>query len=87
MLVVQLRRVRPGTRDGTGPLTEEAPLRPVTPYAASKAAAEQVALQAHLGWGVAVIRVRPFNHLGPGQDDRFVAGALAAGWWRPRPAG
>jgi len=25
-----------------------------------------------------VVRVRPFNHIGPGQDDRFVAGALAA---------
>ncbi len=78
VLVVSSSDVYGQVPDGTGPLTEEAPLRPVTPYAASKAAAEQVALQAHLGWGVAVIRVRPFNHLGPGQDDRFVAGALAA---------
>jgi GDP-4-dehydro-6-deoxy-D-mannose reductase len=60
------------------PLREDAPLRPVSPYAASKAAAEQVALQAWSGFGLAVVRVRPFNHLGPGQDDRFVAGALAA---------
>ncbi len=60
------------------PLRETSPLRPVTPYAASKAAAEQVAVQAWLGWGLEVVRVRPFNHLGPGQDDRFVAGALAA---------
>lgn len=60
------------------PLRESAPLRPVTPYAASKAAAEQLAVQAWLGWGLEVVRVRPFNHIGPGQDDRFVAGALAA---------
>lgn len=60
------------------PLRETAPLRPVTPYAASKAAAEQLAVQAWLGWGLEVVRVRAFNHLGPGQDDRFVAGALAA---------
>ena len=59
-------------------LVESTPLQPVTPYAASKAAAEQLALQAWLGWGVQVVRVRPFNHLGPGQDERFVAGALAA---------
>lgn len=60
------------------PLREDTALAPVSPYAASKAAAEQIALQAWLGWGLEVIRVRPFNHVGPGQDDRFVSGALAA---------
>jgi GDP-4-dehydro-6-deoxy-D-mannose reductase len=60
------------------PLTEESPLRPASPYAASKVAADFLALQAHLGQGLGVIRVRAFNHLGPGQTDRFVAAALAA---------
>jgi GDP-4-dehydro-6-deoxy-D-mannose reductase len=60
------------------PLDERAVLRPATPYAASKAAAEQVAVQAHLGYGLATIRARAFNHTGPGQDVRFVAPALAA---------
>lgn len=60
------------------PLQEEAPLRPVSPYAASKAAAELLGLQAHLGYGVPVIRARPFNHAGPGQDPSFVVPALAA---------
>jgi GDP-4-dehydro-6-deoxy-D-mannose reductase len=59
------------------PLTEDNPLRPVSPYAASKTAADYVALQAHLGYGLAVMRVRAFNHLGPGQTNRFVAPALA----------
>jgi GDP-4-dehydro-6-deoxy-D-mannose reductase len=59
------------------PLSEEAPLRPVSPYAASKAAADFVALQAYLGYGLDVLRVRAFNHLGPGQTTRFVAPALA----------
>ena len=59
------------------PLTEDAPLRPVSPYAASKVAADYVALQAYLGYGQHVVRARPFNHLGPGQTDRFVAPALA----------
>lgn len=60
------------------PLTEGSPLRPASPYAASKVAADFLALQAHLGQGLGVIRARAFNHLGPGQTDRFVAAALAA---------
>jgi len=78
VLVVSSSDVYGGRAASSAPLTEDEPLRPVTPYAASKAAAEQLAVQAWLGWGVPVIRVRPFNHIGPGQDDRFVAGALAA---------
>lgn len=64
-------------RPGDLPLTEDAPLRPVTPYGASKVAAEYLALQAHLGEGVPAIRVRAFNHTGPAQPDRFVIPALA----------
>lgn len=63
---------------GDLPLTEDAPLQPVSPYAASKAAADIVCRQAHLGHGQDVIRARSFNHLGPGQSDRFVAGAIAS---------
>jgi GDP-4-dehydro-6-deoxy-D-mannose reductase len=59
------------------PITEDAPLRPVTPYAASKVAAEFYGLQAFLGRGLGVLRVRAFNHTGPGQSDRFVVSALA----------
>lgn len=59
------------------PLDEDTPLRPVSPYAASKVAADYVALQSYLGHGLGVIRVRPFNHIGPGQSARFVAPALA----------
>lgn len=59
------------------PVTENAPLRPVSPYAASKAAAEMVSVQAHLGNGVPVIRARPFNHVGPGQSPTFVVAGMA----------
>jgi len=62
---------------GELPLTEDNPLRPVSPYAASKIAADYLALQAFLGYRLPVIRVRAFNHLGPGQTNRFVAPALA----------
>jgi len=59
------------------PIDESAPLRPVSPYAASKVAADAVALQAHLGHGQDVVRLRSFNHIGPGQSDQFVAAGLA----------
>src|SRR5205823_81161 len=62
---------------GELPLTEDSPLRPVSPYAASKIAADYLGLQAWLGYGLEVLRVRAFNHLGPGQTSRFVAPALA----------
>ena len=60
------------------PISETVPLRPVSPYGASKAAAEMVSIQAHLARGLGVVMVRAFNHLGPGQSDRLVASALAA---------
>lgn len=60
------------------PLTEASPLRPTSPYAASKLAADALAQQAFLGHGLGVVRVRPFNHLGPGQSEQFVAPAIAA---------
>ncbi|MDY7102859.1 MAG: GDP-mannose 4,6-dehydratase [Actinomycetota bacterium] len=59
------------------PVDETTPMRPHSPYAASKAAAEQAAVWAGYGLGLDVIRVRAFNHLGPGQSPRFVAAALA----------
>jgi GDP-4-dehydro-6-deoxy-D-mannose reductase len=58
-------------------ICEDDPLRPVTPYAASKVSAEYLGLQAFLGRGLDVVRARPFNHIGPGQADIFVVSALA----------
>jgi GDP-4-dehydro-6-deoxy-D-mannose reductase len=65
-----------GAGDGR-PIREDDPLRPVTPYAASKVSAEYLGLQAFLGRGLDVVRARPFNHIGPGQGDIFVVSALA----------
>lgn len=59
------------------PLTERSPLLPVSPYAASKVAAEYLGVQAHLGHGLPVIRARAFNHVGPGQAPTFAVSALA----------
>ena len=59
------------------PITEDMPLEPVTPYAASKAAGEMLGIQAHRAHGLPVIRVRAFNHVGPGQAPSFVVSSLA----------
>jgi len=59
------------------PLKEDAPLRPANPYAVSKLAQDFLGLQYHLSYGLRVVRVRPFNHLGPGQGPGFVAADFA----------
>lgn len=69
------------------PVAESAPLRPATPYAASKAAAEDVALQAWRGYDQRVVVVRPFNHVGPGQSSTFAVPALARRILEARAAG
>jgi GDP-4-dehydro-6-deoxy-D-mannose reductase len=61
---------------GTAPFRESDPLAPLTPYARSKACADL--LGAHYAdRGLDVVRVRPFNHTGPGQSPDFVAPAFA----------
>jgi GDP-4-dehydro-6-deoxy-D-mannose reductase len=46
-------------------------LRPLTPYAASKAAADLVSYQVARTQGLDIVRARPFNHIGPGQSSQF----------------
>lgn len=60
------------------PLTENAPLRPTTPYGVSKIAQDFLGLQYHLSHGVRAIRMRPFNHIGPRQRRGFVAPDFAS---------
>ena len=56
-------------------LTEDHPLAPGSPYALSKLAQEMVG---HDNGGRPTIAIaRPFNHLGPRQDDAFVAPGFA----------
>jgi GDP-4-dehydro-6-deoxy-D-mannose reductase len=59
------------------PVTEEAPVRPLSPYGASKAACEVVGAQYADSGGLGVVRTRAFNHAGPGQTDEYVLGTLA----------
>ena len=59
------------------PVAETTPLHPVSPYGASKAAAEMLASHIYHGRGLPVVCVRAFNHLGPGQSDALVASSIA----------
>jgi GDP-4-dehydro-6-deoxy-D-mannose reductase len=58
------------------PVDEDAALRPQNPYAVSKAACDLLGGQYADAFGMRVVRVRPFNHAGPGQGDDFVIGTL-----------
>jgi GDP-4-dehydro-6-deoxy-D-mannose reductase len=58
------------------PVGEDAPLRPQNPYAVSKAACDLLAAQYADAFGMRVVRMRPFNHAGPGQSDDYVVGTL-----------
>ena len=59
------------------PIDEDTPFRPNNPYAVSKVAQDILALQHFLSYGQKTIRVRPFNHIGPGQSEHFVTAAFA----------
>lgn len=59
------------------PISEQRPLRPTSPYAASKAAAEMAVLEAAHSHGTHVVIARSFTHTGPGQDPRFALAAFA----------
>jgi GDP-4-dehydro-6-deoxy-D-mannose reductase len=59
------------------PVGEECPLRPLSAYGASKAAADLLAAQWARGVGLDVVRLRPFNHTGPGQRPAFVCADFA----------
>lgn len=54
------------------PVREHCAFRPVSPYGASKAALDALAHQWAHGEGLDIVRVRPFNHTGPGQRAEFV---------------
>jgi len=76
LLVVSSGEVYGGGVDR--PRREDDPLRPCSPYAASKVGAEVAAQEVGRRTGLRVVIARPFTHTGPGQSDRAVAPAFAA---------
>lgn len=68
-----------GRGDSSGrPVSETFPLCPESPYGVSKAAQDLLAQQYYLSRQLDLVRVRPFNHIGPRQNRRFVAPAFAS---------
>lgn len=59
------------------PTPEDEPVAPVSPYAATKAAAELACAQAARAHGLDVVVARAFAHEGPGRDERFAVGSWA----------
>jgi GDP-4-dehydro-6-deoxy-D-mannose reductase len=58
------------------PVAEGVPLAPINAYGATKAAAD-LALGGMVEQGLRCVRLRPFNHTGPGQSHQFVVAAFA----------
>ena len=59
------------------PVAEEHPLRPRNPYAVSKTAAEALCFQWSVTENIKIISARPFNNIGPGQNENFVVPSFA----------
>lgn len=59
------------------PLREDVLPKPSNPYAASKLAAETLVLGEVRAFGLDAVVARAFNHIGPGQSDRFAAASFA----------
>lgn len=59
------------------PLTEESPLRPLSPYGVSKVAQDMLAFQYHQSYGMKVVRTRAFNHTGPRRGEVFATSSFA----------
>ncbi len=59
------------------PIDELTAMRPNSPYSVSKATQDLLGLQYYLSYKLPIIRVRPFNHIGPRQSPAFVVAAFA----------
>jgi len=63
--------------NGGVPVTEDTPLRPLSPYAVSKVAQGQLALEYAVPGGPEVLRTRTFPHTGPGRGEAFAESSFA----------
>jgi len=77
ILIVSSAEIYGAVQAGQLPMNEETAIRPTNPYSVSKVAQDMLALQYYLSHDLPLMRARPFNHIGPGQNDRFVAPAFA----------
>ena len=60
------------------PIKETNPLRPLSPYGASKVAGDMMCYTHHKCYGLPIVRTRAFNHEGPRRGINFVTSVIAA---------
>ena len=59
------------------PITEQQPLRPISPYGASKVAADMLGQVYFHSYGLKVAISRAFNHTGPRRGEEFICSKIA----------
>ena len=59
------------------PINEDCLLKPLNPYSISKASADFISYFYFKNYHLNIIRVRPFNHIGPRQSPEFVCSSFA----------
>jgi len=60
------------------PLREEAPVEPINLYGVTKASVELLSKLCIAAYGMDIVILRPFNHLGPRQSPSFVSADFAS---------
>lgn len=77
VLTISTAEIYGGVSPSDLPIDEDTPLRPGSPYAVSKIAQDYLGFQFYQSEKLQIIRVRPFNHIGPGQVAKFVVPSFA----------
>lgn len=77
MLYVSSSEVYGFPKENEFPITEKNELRPQSPYAVAKIAAEALCYQFSQNEDFDIVIARPFNHIGPGQSERFFISKFA----------
>lgn len=77
ILIISSAEVYGLLKESDLPVDEKTELRPGSPYAVSKIAQDYLGFQYFLSYGMDVVRVRPFNHIGPRQSPSFVVASFA----------
>jgi len=77
ILIVSSADVYGNVNNKNLPINEDCPLNPTDPYGVSKIAQDFLGLQYFNAYNLKTIRVRAFNHIGPGQSPNFVVSAFA----------
>ena len=59
------------------PMDENTPMMPTNPYSVSKIAQDFLGYTYYTAYKLQIVRVRPFNHIGPKQSPHFVVSSFA----------